>query len=71
MNKQQPPPFSLKTGGDCDFRAGDRGLGTQTSKISTMNKQQPYHLGWELGGTEVWGGDRGLGTYYNEQTTTL
>ena len=39
-----------------------------------MNKQQPYHIGWELGGAGVLGagtGDLDLGNFYNEQTTTL
>ena len=39
-----------------------------------MNKQQPYHIGSELGGAGVLGagtGDLDLGNFYNEQTTTL
>ena len=51
-------------------------LGGKTWRISTMNKQQPYHLGWELGGTGILGlgpgtGDLDVEIFYNEQTTTL
>ena len=65
LNKQ---PFRLETGGEWNFRGGDRGLGTYTWRCSTMNKQ-PFRLG--TGGTRVLGLGTGDGGTYTWRCSTM